>query len=474
MQDRTRVLGEVPQFTRIFWTSLTFLGPARCDSLISAAKVGLAMTVGIIALDVTHNAWLYTVAVRFTGRVLTLRSRNRTDRMAGVSTPPRTEEPHAVCPLLLRAGCAVNFKGALPAPVTTAILVLSLGAPIVLASGNGPTPGFEKNTIALLYGKWQYIQLRASGEIHGPPYRIEEGYITIADPALGDGNDCFFAYNYRISHMTHQDMPPTVKGGITIDGAYRDWVVNLRAYNPTLFGKSRDKAICKEQPGRHPELFIRIGVRDYDYKDEARPNGPIGTISWDQCDRVDEAGRGERQRVASDVCFEDLRTRINEVPTLCDSQEYSAFACAVTSAASGSGLPRRIPRKILSLCVKYGRHDELNSLIYRFGADKQHVELQYPTGHAIPNESFSAVYSTAVKSRRGAAVEVTFARAGYSYTVYNARVAQAPDGNSGGVQISRHGKVISEVSCDDNEKITDGLWGVIRGLGALEKPDRPE
>jgi hypothetical protein len=372
-----------------------------------------------------------------------------------------------------------NLKGTLSTVVTTAIVVLSLALPVGFASANGPIPGFEKNSIALLYGKWQFNSTLGKAVVQSPIYRIAEGYVTVdfmADPKLGttgNGNDCFLAYNYGISRVEHRDVSPTVKSGSPISG-YRDWTIYLYAYNPTLFGRSKEKAVCKTTPARHPELFIHIGVWDYDYKDETRPNGPITGISWDQCDTDDEAMRRDQQRDYHEACFEQFRTLISQMPTLCDSQEFSAFACAVNSAVSGSSRPHSIPRKILSLCLKYGAHDELTSLVYRFGADKQHVELTYPTGHAIPSESFAAVYSLVVPNRRSAAVEVTFVRAGYSYIVYNARVAQALGGGNGGVQISRRGKVISEVLCNGNEEITDSLWGVIRGLHAIEKPDRPQ
>lgn len=51
--------GGVPGFTRVFWTSLTFLDPLAAILLFLKPRVGLALTVGIIVLDVAHNAWFY-------------------------------------------------------------------------------------------------------------------------------------------------------------------------------------------------------------------------------------------------------------------------------------------------------------------------------------------------------------------------------------------------------------------------------
>jgi hypothetical protein len=44
-----------PLFTRIFWTSLTFLDPLAALLLFIRPQVGLVLTVGIIMSDVLHN-----------------------------------------------------------------------------------------------------------------------------------------------------------------------------------------------------------------------------------------------------------------------------------------------------------------------------------------------------------------------------------------------------------------------------------
>jgi hypothetical protein len=52
----------VPAFTRVFWTSLTFLDPLAAILLFLKPRLGLALTVGIIVVDVAHNAWFYAHA----------------------------------------------------------------------------------------------------------------------------------------------------------------------------------------------------------------------------------------------------------------------------------------------------------------------------------------------------------------------------------------------------------------------------
>src|SRR5215472_364937 len=51
--------GGVPQFTQVFWTSLTLLDPLAAVLLIVAPRVGLVATLSIISTDVVHNLWFF-------------------------------------------------------------------------------------------------------------------------------------------------------------------------------------------------------------------------------------------------------------------------------------------------------------------------------------------------------------------------------------------------------------------------------
>jgi hypothetical protein len=99
--------GGVPTFTRVFWTSLTFLDPLAAILLFLKPRAGLAATALIIAVDVTHNAGFYThvgLPLRgylnwmFVSEVAFLVFVLLTIRIAwrGLLQPPRAGEPHAV------------------------------------------------------------------------------------------------------------------------------------------------------------------------------------------------------------------------------------------------------------------------------------------------------------------------------------------------------------------------------------------
>ncbi len=51
--------GGVPQFTRLYWTSLTLLDPLAAILLILFPRIGVISTVAIISTDVVHNLWFF-------------------------------------------------------------------------------------------------------------------------------------------------------------------------------------------------------------------------------------------------------------------------------------------------------------------------------------------------------------------------------------------------------------------------------
>lgn len=51
--------GGVPQFTRVYWRSLTFLDPLAAVLLFVYARMGLVVTLAIISTDVVHNLWFF-------------------------------------------------------------------------------------------------------------------------------------------------------------------------------------------------------------------------------------------------------------------------------------------------------------------------------------------------------------------------------------------------------------------------------
>ncbi len=51
--------GAVSQFTRAYWTSLTFLDPLAAILLFACPRIGLIATLAIISTDVLHNLWFF-------------------------------------------------------------------------------------------------------------------------------------------------------------------------------------------------------------------------------------------------------------------------------------------------------------------------------------------------------------------------------------------------------------------------------
>jgi hypothetical protein len=155
-----------------------------------------------------------------------------------------------------------------------------------------------------------------------------------------------------------------------------------------------------------------------------------------------------------------------EAPTLCDANEVVVFNCSTSRAATQTGDPHRTARKTISLCATPKVSASAGQIIYRFGANKQHVELLYPTDNRSPADAFSATINTWAK---GTSSEISFRLGDFSYSVYN-RVAVFEENsrsNGGGVRVSRHGKLVSDFWCDGREltpAIQDRIWEIVRPL----------
>ncbi|SFN66228.1 hypothetical protein SAMN05428984_0021 [Sphingomonas sp. OK281] len=50
--------GGFPKASATFWTMLAFIDPAAIILLFARPNIGVALTVGIIVTDVTHNVWI--------------------------------------------------------------------------------------------------------------------------------------------------------------------------------------------------------------------------------------------------------------------------------------------------------------------------------------------------------------------------------------------------------------------------------
>jgi hypothetical protein len=176
-----------------------------------------------------------------------------------------------------------------------------------------------------------------------------------------------------------------------------------------------------------------------------------------------------------DVGYKQTRCDDRDVPTvdaadataLCQEGEVVVFSCATTrSAGADADHPRSIARKIISVCAAPQLSIFVGPLTYRFGAGRQHLELEYPTPERAPGEVFTSRFSS---SRS----ELSFKKGAFSYTVYHD--IGAARGSGAGVRVSRDGRVLTDLWCDGKERsldIQDNMRAVIEPLGFPETPGK--
>ncbi|MFC5461231.1 hypothetical protein [Massilia niabensis] len=130
--------------------------------------------------------------------------------------------------------------------------------------------------------------------------------------------------------------------------------------------------------------------------------------------------------------------------SLCASNEPVVFACHVGS-------------KVVSLCRAA---DDRGMLSYRFGKPEA-LELTYPEPGRQARAAFTVKSAPLIG---GGETTVAFQRGAYTYTVYS-RVGRGEDGATpefeDGVIVSRRGKVLSRMRCEDGgEGFREPLNGV--------------
>lgn len=138
------------------------------------------------------------------------------------------------------------------------------------------------------------------------------------------------------------------------------------------------------------------------------------------------------------------------VATLCKPQERAVFACRAT-------------KKLVSLCAAGDLQKDGGRLIYRFGRDAAHVEMEHGAA-ASPRESgFSYDYWSWAK---GEAVMVGFMRGDFTYLVYHAAGAFGVDGgpNVASVRVLRNAREVVEISCHE-PSATDHIYEELNKLG---------
>jgi hypothetical protein len=160
--------------------------------------------------------------------------------------------------------------------------------------------------------------------------------------------------------------------------------------------------------------------------------------------------------------------------TLCDSHEAVLFSCATSRNGTDPEHPVAIRRKIISLCATPGPTELPDRLTYRFGPDRQHIELEYPTDSRPPREAFTSDFDAWAK---GSKWSVTFKKGEYWYSVYNSRAVYEATArsNGGGVRVTRGSYLMSDLWCDGKElspAIQDHMWRVVQYLPE-NAPDAP-
>lgn len=154
-------------------------------------------------------------------------------------------------------------------------------------------------------------------------------------------------------------------------------------------------------------------------------------------------------------------------PSLCRGEEITVFTCA-SSRAGDSAHSEAVSKKIISLCLTPRSRVHPTHLIYRFGTDRKHVELEYPRPGQAAEQPFTADWGQWSHGEDG---RVSFKLGDYLYTVYNSTADAAfendPRDNGGGVEIHKKGKLVSDRWCDGDEgtnDIRDRLWDFVEPM----------
>lgn len=127
----------------------------------------------------------------------------------------------------------------------------------------------------------------------------------------------------------------------------------------------------------------------------------------------------------------------SKAASLCASPERIVFTCS-----SGS--------KLVSLCAKGSLRQDSGRLIYRYGRDRSHVELEY--GSNLPLKQSTFTYHESLWAK-GAAHAVGFTRGKFHYVVRQGWGVYGVDGgpNYAEFSISKAGKWVATLACNDEE-----------------------
>lgn len=137
-------------------------------------------------------------------------------------------------------------------------------------------------------------------------------------------------------------------------------------------------------------------------------------------------------------------------PALCHAPERVVFACQ-------AGV------KTVSLCALGDLRADAGRLIYRFGRDAAHIELEYGLAANPLQSGYRFDYSPWGK---GESVTVQFRNGVFTYLVNHAAGAFGVDGgpNVASVRVQRDGRDLAEIPCHE-PSATDHLYQELAELG---------
>src|ERR1700686_38545 len=102
--------------------------------------------------------------------------------------------------------------------------------------------------------------------------------------------------------------------------------------------------------------------------------------------------------------------------TICEPIETVVFSCATSREGTDPFHSKTTSRKLISFCATPGITANSGSLVYRFGVDKQHIEMTYPRQPLAPAKAFTAAFESWAK---GSGSRLSFIVGEYSYMLYN-------------------------------------------------------
>ena len=138
--------------------------------------------------------------------------------------------------------------------------------------------------------------------------------------------------------------------------------------------------------------------------------------------------------------------------SLCDTKEKEFFSCT-------------IGRKTASVCGSTDLSGKSGYLQYRFGIDRNSLELQFPEVAESPSKIFKIGFNGSAKS---SLINLQFKISSYSYTIFNERAAFGDNG--AGIAILAPSGKLTRFSCKEADP-KDSLYKLAEGLGLKSLPD---